>query len=348
MKSHTEKDIHAPVAPIGRSHHVASWVLMGMTLLGVLYLHLLAAMLAGLLVFQLVHMLSSAIRIPYIGKYNAKVLFVFVLAVIVVVALTFAGIGISVFLRKGPDNLSTMMTSMAVIMEDLRRVLPESVVGYLPTDADNAKRIIAEWFRVHATDIRSFGTGTLRAFAHVLIGLIIGAMVALHEATPHVRPSPFVRAVTLRLRYLSDTFRRVMLAQVPISAINTLLTAIYLLVVLPNLGLMLPFTKTLIVVTFLAGLLPVIGNLISNTAIFLVSLSISFTVAASSLAYLIVIHKLEYFLNARIVGVRINAKAWELLISMLVLESAFGIQGLVIAPLLYAYIKRELGERGLL
>jgi hypothetical protein len=32
-----------------------------------------------------------------------------------------------------------------------------------------------------------------------------------------------------------------------------------------------------------------------------------------------VIHKLEYFLNARIVGIQINARAWELLIAMLLI-----------------------------
>jgi len=37
--------------------------------------------------------------------------------------------------------------------------------------------------------------------------------------------------------------------------------------VLPLLGIHLPFVKTMIAVTFLAGLLPVIGNLISNTVI---------------------------------------------------------------------------------
>src|SRR6185295_10286497 len=126
------------------------------------------------------------------------------------------------------------------------------------------------------------------------------------------------------------------------------LTAIYLLLVLPQFGVNLPFTKTLIAVTFLAGLLPVIGNLISNTAIFLVSLSHSFVIAAASLGYLVVIHKLEYFLNARIVGTRINAKAWELLIAMLVLESAFGVWGLIVAPLIYAYVKLELIEEGLI
>ncbi len=329
-------------------YQVASWILIGAALFAVIQLQLLAALLAGLLVFQLVHMLARVVRVPYLNNRNIKVLFVAVLAIIVVTGLTFAGVGVGIFLRKGPDNLSTMLTQMASIVNDLRRILPESVVAYLPADADTAKEVISDWFRTHAADIRTIGTNSLRVFAHVIIGLIVGAIIALHEANPHERSSPLTRALTLRARRLAEAFRRIMLAQVPISAINTTLTAIYLAVVLPYFGVHLPFTKTLITVTFIAGLLPVVGNLISNTAIFLVSLSHSFTLAAVSLGYLVVIHKLEYFLNARIVGTRINARAWELLISMLILESAFGIPGLIVAPLLYAYIKHELGEEGLL
>lgn len=43
----------------------------------------------------------------------------------------------------------------------------------------------------------------------------------------------------------------------------------------------------------------------------------------AALVFLIAIHKLEYFLNARIVGGQIRAAAWELLIAMLVREAAF-------------------------
>ena len=99
-------------------------------------------------------------------------------------------------------------------------------------------------------------------------------------------------------------------------------------------------------ITFVAGLLPVVGNLISNTAIFVVGLSLSIWVALGALAYLIVIHKVEYFLNARIVGGQIKARAWELLLVMLVFEAAFGIAGLVAAPVYYAYLKSELKAQG--
>ena len=76
-----------------------------------------------------------------------------------------------------------------------------------------------------------------------------------------------------------------------------------------------------------------------------VSLSVSPFVALGSLVYLVAIHKLEYFLNARIVGTRIEARAWELLLAMLLMEAAFGIAGLIAAPIYYAYLKDELMAR---
>jgi len=117
---------------------------------------------------------------------------------------------------------------------------------------------------------------------------------------------------------------------------------------LPSFGVSLPLAKTMIVVTFVAGLLPVLGNLISNTIIFIVSMAYSPAIALASLGYLVVIHKLEYFLNARIVGGQIRAKAWEILTAMLVMESVFGLGGLIAAPICYAWLKDELLQRELI
>ena len=334
------------VSPL--SENIAAWVLMGLALIAILQLHLLAALLAGLLVYQLVHLLASALHIPFITSRNTKIAVVALLAMATISLLVLGGIGITVFLRKGPDNLATLLTQLAIIVDDLRRLLPGYIVANLPADTETVKTLVANWFREHAGEVRTLGTDTLRAFAHILVGLIIGGMLALHEVEPSTKSTPFLQALTDRVRLLADTFLRIMQAQLPISAINTALTAIYLVVVLPYFDIQLPFTKTLIVITFFAGLLPVVGNLISNTLIFLVSLSLSFTVAMAALGFLVVIHKLEYFLNARIVGARINARAWELLIAMLVFESAWGVAGLIAAPLFYAYLKQELAQRKLI
>jgi predicted PurR-regulated permease PerM len=158
---------------------------------------------------------------------------------------------------------------------------------------------------------------------------------------------PLAEALTERARRLADAFRRIVFAQVRISAINTVFTALYLAVVLPLFGIHLPLTKTMIALTFIAGLLPVIGNLISNTVIVIVSLAHSPQIAMASLGFLVVVHKFEYFLNARIVGARISAQSWELLLAMLVMEAAFGLPGVIAAPVYYAYLKQELIDAGL-
>ena len=145
---------------------------------------------------------------------------------------------------------------------------------------------------------------------------------------------------------LAAAFRRIVFAQLKISLLNTFFTGLFLAVVLPAFGVKLPLTKTLILITFVAGLLPVVGNLISNTVITIVALSVSMWVAVVALGYLVLIHKVEYFLNARIVGGEIQARAWELLLAMLVMEAVFGIPGLVAAPVYYAYVKRELVDQG--
>jgi len=61
-----------------------------------------------------------------------------------------------------------------------------------------------------------------------------------------------------------------------------------------------------------------------------------------SLIFLGGVHKAEYFLNAKIIGEQVNAKAFELLLVMIVFEHLFGIGGIVLAPVCYAYLKKEL------
>jgi len=172
-------------------------------------------------------------------------------------------------------------------------------------------------------------------------------MAALYDATTKPDYKPLAAALHARVVNLSAAFRRIVFAQVRIAAINAVFTGLYLMVILPLAGIHLPLTKSMVAVTFLAGLLPVIGNLISNTVIVIVGFSHSLATAGASLLFLVVIHKLEYFLNAKIIGTHINARAWELLTAMLAMEAMFGVPGVIAAPVFYAYAKKELAERGL-
>jgi len=333
--------------PTGSSRYtIAAWVLTGVALLLVLQLRVLPALLAGMLVYELVHVIAPTLN-EYISDRRAKIVAVGLLSALVVVLVTLLILGAIVFFRSDAGNLSALLARMAEIIDGSRTMLPAWVVDEMPDGPEDLKETLGEWFRAHAADVRSLGKEAGRVLVQTVIGIVLGAMVALHEAMPFKTDRPLAHELVERITRLGDAFRRVVFAQVKISLINTLLTGIYLAVVLPALGVNLPFKKTLIVLTFIVGLLPVVGNLMSNVVIVVVSLSTSIRVAVGSLVFLIVIHKLEYFLNARIVGRRTECRAWELLLAMLVMEAAFGISGVIAAPIFYTYLKAELSDRGL-
>ena len=324
----------------------AAWILAVAAMVTVISIHLLPALIAGLLVYELVHVLAPLFS-RHLSNARARGLAVGLVVLVVVGAVTGAVLGVLAFMGSEGGSFAALLAKMAEIIETSRSTLPAWLADLLPRDGEALRERASHWLREHAAELQLIGKETGHMLAHVLIGMVIGGMVSLREGAASGTSGPLALALAERIFRLGEAFRRVVFAQVRISALNTLFTALYLGALLPLFGVHLPLTKTMIVVTFLAGLLPVVGNLISNSVIFVVSLAHSPGVAISSLAFLVVIHKLEYFLNARIVGAQIRASAWELLTAMLVMESCFGLAGLVAAPICYAWLKDELANRHL-
>lgn len=138
-----------------------------------------------------------------------------------------------------------------------------------------------------------------------------------------------------RFRLFYGSFETVMGAQVLISLINATLTVAFMLLA----GL--PHAAVIFGVAFLCGLLPIIGNLISNTIIVCVGFLISPAMALAALVFLVVVHKLEYFLNSTIIGVRIRKPLWLTLVALVVGEHLMGVPGIILAPVVLNYIKVE-------
>lgn len=329
-------------------YEIAAWVLAGLMMIFVLKLHLLGALISGFLVFEIVHSLSPYVSSRHLSGERAKVIVVAMLSIIVVTILIAVSWGAVSFLRSGSGNVSDLFRKMAEIIEGSHRLIPDWLMAYIPQDAEQMKQSVIAWLNEHAYELPMAGKHAARGIAMILIGMIIGAIVSLSEISHGPARRPFTSALSGRIYMFHLAFRRIVFAQVRISALNTFFTWLYIGVALPLLGINLPFAKTLIALTFVTGLIPIIGNLISNTVIVVVSMSVSLGLALSSLVFLVVIHKLEYFLNAKIVGSQINSKAWELLVAMIFMEAAFGIPGVIAAPIYYAYLKSELSERGII
>lgn len=143
------------------------------------------------------------------------------------------------------------------------------------------------------------------------------------------------RELTARFDRLYQSFATVMGAQITISAINTVLTAVFLMFC------RFPYAALLISLVFLCGMIPIVGNLLSNTVIVGVGFTISPDLGILALIFLIVIHKLEYFLNSKIIGRRIDSPVWLTLIGLLVGERLMGVPGLILAPVMLHYIRLE-------
>ncbi len=326
-----------------RNYVIAAAAIAAALLWLVLRFDLLPALLAGLLVFELVHVLTM--RLNFVRERRARMVAVAFLAAVVVGLLSLAAFASLLFFRSDTGGYVLLLKKSAEVIQSWRGLLPPWLVHTLPTDAEGLQSSIVTWLKEHLAAVQTFGQEGTRILIRVLIGMVIGALIALRQADPPEEYRPLALALVNRAARFGAAFRHVVFAQVRIAALNAALTAFYLVLVLPLLGVHLPLVKTMIAVTFIAGLVPVFGNLVSNVVVVIVSLSVSPFVALGSLVYLIAIHKLEYFLNARLVGTRIEARAWELLLAMLLMEAAFGVAGLIAAPIYYAYLKDELSAR---
>jgi predicted PurR-regulated permease PerM len=211
-------------------------------------------------------------------------------------------------------------------------------------DYESLKSTALDAAREGFATIGQFAKAASFQFVLIVAGLVVPVSVLLSSgwtanksapAAPDSFYSAVTRELTLRFKTLYASFAKVIGAQIVISAINAALTTLFLIFnSYPNVGLL----TTLV---FLCGLLPIVGNIISNAVIVGVGFTLSSRTGVYALIFLVVIHKLEYFLNSKIVGKRINSPMWLTLIGLLVGERLMGIPGMVLAPAVLHFIHVE-------
>jgi predicted PurR-regulated permease PerM len=214
------------------------------------------------------------------------------------------------------------------------------------SDYASLKTVALAEVKDKVANVGHYARAAVFQFALLLIGLVVAASLFMSvrwgaEADPQTsRDSVYasvVRELAMRFEIFYASFRKVMGAQIIISIINTGLTAVFLA------WNGFPYAMVIIVLTFLFGLLPIVGNLMGNTLI----VGVAFTMpngprmALFALMFLVVIHKLEYFLNSKIIGDRIKSPMWLTLIGLVVGEELMGIPGMILAPVVLHYIKVE-------
>ena len=218
------------------------------------------------------------------------------------------------------------------------------------TDYDSLKAVATETVRDQANFLgrfANFARGASTQFLFLVVGCVVAISVFLNAQLELEREKHAVQnnlyslccdEIAARFAALYRSFATVMGAQIVIAAINTALTAVFVLVV------KMPHPIVIIGVTFCCGLLPVLGNLISNAIVVTIGFLVSPKMAFLALGFLVVIHKLEYFLNSRIIGARIRNPVWLTLLGLILGEKLLGLPGMILAPVLLNYLKTEAAQ----
>src|SRR6266704_4270536 len=168
------------------------------------------------------------------------------------------------------------------------------------TDFESLRTVVIDTLKEEAhylQDVAHFARSTSVALVFSILGIIAAVSLFLKTGLDPYRGTHAVKnnlysiscdEVSTRFRDFYRSFATVMGAQITISLINTALTGLFVVAV------RLPYAPPLIAITFLCGLVPIIGNLVSNTVIVFVALTVSLKLAIAALVFLVVIHKLEY------------------------------------------------------
>jgi predicted PurR-regulated permease PerM len=322
----------------------ASEILAAAAILCVLLFHLVPALFAAFLVHMLLNGMARRLRGGRVSHGLARALAASLFGLLAAGLVVGAALLLHDFVRGKIGDLPGLLASVGETSKKLLSSL-EGLGIPLPAPSGDDEASKVGLISGHSAELRHAGLIGFRGLVHALVGAVLGALVFFRA--PQKVVSPLGTALVDRITRFDAAFRSVAKAQLEISAVNTILTAVYLLVALPLFGAHVPLAGTLVALTFVCGLLPVVGNLVSNAFVVLLSLGVSPWAAVASAVFLLVVHKLEYFLNAKIVGARIGAAIWETLIAMIVLDAVFGVSGLILAPVVYAWLKAELVEHGL-
>jgi predicted PurR-regulated permease PerM len=197
---------------------------------------------------------------------------------------------------------------------------------------------------MHLGNFANFAKGATTQFVFLIVGAVVAASLFLDGRLDLEREGYAVKnnmysltcdELVQRFQTFFQSFATVMGAQIVISAINTVFTSAFVFAV------KLPYAVVVIGITFLCGLLPVVGNLFSNVVIVGIAFTLSPKTALAALAFLVIIHKLEYFLNSKIIGDRIKNPIGLTLVGLILGERLMGLPGMVLAPVVLHYIKIE-------
>lgn len=308
-----------------------SYALMALLLLGLVLFRMGHVILAALFSFMFMETAFRAVRarVPVrAARWLAATVFVIAAALIMVV-----------FLRFIKQTLLTLPDILEVALPQMTGLAQRYGLDFPFANLQDLREFANDKILINALSITKTSSFLTREVFHMVIGIMAAVLFFIGGKAPKYEANLFDavrRETNARIRKFMFSFEKVFGAQVLIAVINTVLTALFLYLI------SMPHFAFLTTMTFILGIIPIVGNIITNTVIAITALGISLNVALLALAFLIFIHKLEYFLNSRIMGASVNLPMWQMLVAILIGNTVMGVPGIMLSPAILHYIKTEL------
>lgn len=267
---------------------------------------------------------------PRTARWSSVALFLVVGLLLAVIFVAFVKIG----MERLPTLLDRLLPRLDALANRFGLDLPVDNVQEL-------RSLILDQLKQNARSVETTSGLLTRGFFQLLLAVAI-ATLRFISGSPvpverrHGLDAEVLRECRDRTVQFAASFELVMGAQILVAAINTALAAIFLI------GFRIPFRTMLTLTTFVCGMVPIVGNVISNSLIVGAALTKSDHLAVAALIFLVVVHKGGYFLNSRIVGARLEAPTWAILLGLLIGEALMGVTGVILAPTLIHYVLAEL------
>lgn len=246
-----------------------------------------------------------------------------------------AALGLGLWLAAAP---------VTRVIVETRRTLPERIAAlerhelfvlveeHLPDSEELVARV---------THYASELARSAAELGHLVIAFVIGLILAVvyyfdqekvRGFRDSVDPSSLGGTLLRWFEHLSEAVSLTVQLQLIVAAANAVLTLPILLV----LGV--PHVAPLMLLIFVSGLIPVVGNLVSGAVLSLVAFQTKGWVGVGLFVGLtFVLHKLEsYYLNPRLTSRHVKLPGFVLIVSLLAWEHLLGIAGLFVSfPFLF-------------
>ncbi len=256
-------------------------------------------------------------------------------SLLVVLALAGVVLGLSALFSAGGLQAAAL---------DARQSLPERVAQvrshpwfvalqeHLPDTDELAKS--AEHY---AADVAKSAAALGRALLQALIGLVLAIVFFLDEARikafrQTLLPTSLVGTLARWGEHVAEAVSLTVQLQLIVAGVNAVLTLpVLLLIGVPKPG-------TLMVLIFVSGLIPVVGNLISGAVLVVLAYQVKGWLGVGLFVVLtFLLHKVEsYYLNPRLTARHVALPGFVLILSLIACEHLFGFVGLFLSfPLLF-------------